>query len=46
MRITDATGTRDVSLAAGSSFTSDVVAWHEVVNIGDSTVTYLIVDPK
>lgn len=46
MRITDARGTRDVDLAAGSSFTSDGVAWHEVVNIGESTVTYLIVEPK
>ena len=46
MRITDATGTREVDLATGSSFTSDGVAWHEVVNIGDTTVTYLIVEPK
>lgn len=46
MRITDATGTREVDLASGSSFTSDGVDWHEVVNIGDSTVTYLIVEPK
>ena len=46
MRITDAAGTREVDLATGSSFTSDGVAWHEVVNIGDSTVTYLIVEPK
>ena len=46
MRITDATGTREVDLATGSSFTSDGVAWHEVVNIGESTVTYLIVEPK
>ena len=46
MRITDSSGTREVDLAAGSSFTSDGVAWHEVVNIGASTVTYLIVEPK
>ena len=46
MRITDASGTREVDLAAGSSFASDGVAWHEVVNIGDSPVTYLIVEPK
>lgn len=46
MRITDARGTRDVDLAAGSSFSSAGVAWHEVVNVGDSTVVYLIVEPK
>lgn len=46
MRITDANGTRDVDLATGSSFTSGGVAWHEVVNAGDTTVVYLIVEPK
>jgi beta-alanine degradation protein BauB len=46
MQITDASGTRKVDLATGSSFTSPGVAWHEVVNIGDTTVVYLIVEPK
>lgn len=46
MRITNATGTRDVDLATGSSFTSTGVAWHEVINVGDTTVVYLIVEPK
>lgn len=46
MRITDARGTREVDLATGSSFTSDGVAWHDVVNIGDTTVVYLIIEPK
>ncbi len=46
MRITDASGIREFDLATGSSFASDGVAWHEVVNIGDSTVVYLIIEPK
>ena len=46
MRIADANGAREVSLATGSSFTSPGVAWHEVVNVGDTTVVYLIVEPK
>jgi len=46
MRITDGNGTRDVDLATGSSFTSRGVAWHEVVNVGDTTVVYLIVEPR
>jgi len=46
MRITDARGTREVDLATGSSFTSPGVDWHEVVNVGDTTVAYLIVEPK
>ncbi len=45
-RITDANGTREVELESGSSFTSDGVEWHEVLNIGDTTIIYLIVEPK
>ncbi len=46
MRITDSSGTREVELATGSSYTSDGVAWHEVVNIGSSTTVFLIIEPK
>ncbi|MEM8930607.1 MAG: cupin domain-containing protein [Acidobacteriota bacterium] len=46
MRITDADGTREVDLSTGRSWASDGVEWHEVVNIGDSTSIYLIVEPK
>ncbi|MEQ1497665.1 MAG: cupin domain-containing protein [Novosphingobium sp.] len=42
MRITDAKGTRDQVLAAGSSYTSAGTPWHEVINIGATPVTYLI----
>ena len=45
MSITDASGTREVNLVAGSSFTSDGLDWHEVLNIGDTTVVYLVVEP-
>ena len=46
MRITDAKGAREVEIEAGSSFTSDGVDWHEVVNVGDTQVQYLIVEPR
>ena len=46
MRITDSSGTREVDLATGISFASDGVVWHEVLNIGDSTTVFLIVEPK
>ncbi|HSM30832.1 MAG TPA: cupin domain-containing protein [Woeseiaceae bacterium] len=46
VRITDADGTRELSLKTGSSFSSDGVAWHEIENIGDSTIVYLIVEPR
>lgn len=46
MRITDATGTREVELATGSNYASAGTPWHEVVNVGETTVQYLIVEPR
>lgn len=46
MRLTDASGTRDVDLPSNSSFASDGTEWHEVLNIGNTTVVYLIVESK
>ncbi|NND83267.1 MAG: cupin domain-containing protein [Gammaproteobacteria bacterium] len=46
MRLTDATGSRDVTLATGSSFHSNGTDWHEVLNIGSTTVRYLIIETK
>lgn len=45
-RITDQSGTREVELPTGSSFFNEGVDWHEVLNIGDSTAIYLIIEPK
>ena len=45
-RIKDESGTRDVELPTGSSFFNEGVDWHEVLNIGDSTAVYLIIEPK
>lgn len=46
MRISDSSGTREVDVATGSSFASDGIEWHEVVNVGDSTGVFLIIEPK
>ena len=46
MRITDARGSREVELASDSHFNSAGVEWHEVMNIGETTVTYLILETK
>ncbi|MCJ8191499.1 cupin domain-containing protein [Sphingomicrobium aestuariivivum] len=46
MRLTDARGTREVDLATGSHFASEGTEWHEVLNVGDTEVAYLIVEPK
>ena len=44
MRITNGSGTRTVDLATGADYSSDGTPWHEVVNVGDTTVIYLIVE--
>ena len=45
-RITDTTGTREVTIPTGTDFFNDWVKWHEVLNIGDSTAVFLIIEPK
>ncbi len=46
MRITDASGVREVDVPTGSSFSSSGIAWHEVLNVGDTTAAYLIIERK
>jgi len=46
MRITDERGTRTVTLEAGSSFYSEGVVWHVGLNVGETTDTYLMMEPK
>ena len=46
VRITDANGVREVEFATGSHSVSEGVDWHEIVNIGDTTIVYLLVEPK
>ncbi|WP_055446426.1 hypothetical protein [Lacinutrix mariniflava] len=45
-RITDAKGTRDVVVAAGVNWSKTEISEHEVLNVGDSTSVYLIIEPK
>lgn len=46
MRITDARGTRVQHLKTGSDYASKGTPWHEVVNIGTTTVEYLIFEQR
>ena len=46
MRIKDTTGIREVNVKTGTHFSNEGVDWHEVLNIGDSTAVFLIVEPK
>jgi len=45
-RITDNTGSREVDVPTGYDFYNAYIEWHEVLNIGDSTAVFLIVEPK
>jgi quercetin dioxygenase-like cupin family protein len=45
-RIKDTTGTKDVSVPTGYSFSKDEISTHEVLNIGDSTAIFLIIEYK
>ena len=46
MRITDAAGSREVSLQTGTYFSSDGIPWHEVLNVGNTVVSYLMIEPR
>ncbi|MEN8886992.1 MAG: cupin domain-containing protein [Winogradskyella sp.] len=43
-KITDSTGTRDVNVPTRYSFSKDSVTVHEVLNIGETTAVFLIVE--
>jgi quercetin dioxygenase-like cupin family protein len=44
--IVDSSGRREVDLPTGSHYESNGVQWHEILNIGDTTIRYLIVERK
>ena len=45
-RITDTTGVRELVIPTGTNFYNEKIDWHEVLNIGDSTAVFLIIEPK
>jgi hypothetical protein len=47
MQITDAAGTRVQDIPTGISFSNpEGISWYEAVNIGDTTASYLMIEPK
>lgn len=46
MRIRDGEGERTVETRAGGRWSSDERTVHEVVNVGETTTRYLIVEPR
>lgn len=45
-RITDTTGTREVDVPTGYSFSKNSITSHEVLNIGETTAVFLIMEYK
>lgn len=45
-KMTDANGSRTVDVTTGTNFSKSEVIEHEVVNVGDSTAVFLIVEYK
>lgn len=45
-KITDTTGTREVDVPTGYSFSKDNISTHEVLNIGETTAVFLIMEYK
>ena len=45
-RITDKTGTREVNVPTGYDFYNKKIEWHRVLNIGETTAEFLIIEPK
>ena len=46
LKITDDSGEREVVIPTGLAWSTDSLTVHEAVNVGDSTTSYLIVEPK
>lgn len=46
MQLTDDKGTRIVELATNSYFESQGKKWHTVLNVGETTVVYLMIESK
>jgi quercetin dioxygenase-like cupin family protein len=45
-QIEDAKGTRQVEPRTGSYNNSPPVPWHELTNVGDTTISYLLIERK
>ncbi|MBN2869078.1 MAG: cupin domain-containing protein [Flavobacteriaceae bacterium] len=45
-KITDTSGTKTINVPTGTTWSKDKITQHEVLNVGDSTSVYLIIEPK
>ena len=44
--IAESKGTRQINLRADTFTSNQPIAWHELINIGDTTLRYLVVERK
>lgn len=44
--LTDGSGTREVDFPTGSNGYNGGTPWHEIRNIGDSAIVYMLIEPK
>ena len=45
-RITDSNGTRDVNVPTGTTWSNEAITTHQVLNIGETTAVFLIIEYK
>ncbi|MFN0728815.1 cupin domain-containing protein [Polaribacter gochangensis] len=45
-KITNSAGVKEVDVPTGSDFSNEGVTTHEVLNIGNTTAAFLIIEPK
>lgn len=45
-QMTDSTGTREVNVPTGTTFSNDKIIVHEVLNVGETTGEFLIIEYK
>jgi len=45
-KITNSAGVKEVDVPTGSDFSNEGVTTHEVLNIGNTTAVFLIIEPK
>jgi quercetin dioxygenase-like cupin family protein len=45
-KITDTSGTKTITVPTGTTWSKSKVTQHEVLNVGESTSVYLIIEPK
>ena len=46
LSVTSSSGTREVTINAGRGGNSSGVEWHELLNVGDTTIQFMFIEQK